>query len=127
MSIDRSRRVVFEEVADLYQETRPSYPEELVEDVIRWSGLGENGRILEIGCGPGNATLCLPGAAIPCWVLNWAKNWRNMPGNAAPLLPTPSSCSRPLRIMNCRHTVSTWQFRPMPFTGFSRKLVIPNC
>jgi SAM-dependent methyltransferase len=56
MGIDRSRRVTFEEVADLYSESRPGYPEELVEDVIRWSGLGVNGRILEIGCGPGNAT-----------------------------------------------------------------------
>lgn len=57
MGIDRSRRITFEEMADLYNETRPSYPEELVEDVIRLSGVGRDGRILEIGCGPGNATL----------------------------------------------------------------------
>lgn len=57
MGIDRSRRVTFEEVADLYNESRPGYPEELVEDVIQWSALVANGRILEIGCGPGNATL----------------------------------------------------------------------
>jgi SAM-dependent methyltransferase len=44
-------------VADLYDEVRPGYPEELVEDVLSLSGIPPTGRILEIGCGPGNATL----------------------------------------------------------------------
>jgi SAM-dependent methyltransferase len=57
MGIDRSRRITFEEAADLYNETRPSYPEQLVEDVISHSKIPEGGRILEIGCGPGNATI----------------------------------------------------------------------
>jgi len=57
MGIDRSRRITFEEFADLYNESRPSYPEQLVEDVISLSKIPEGGRVLEIGCGPGNATL----------------------------------------------------------------------
>ena len=57
MSIDRSRRITFEEVADLFDEVRPGYPEELVEDVLALSGMPADGRILEIGCGPGNSTL----------------------------------------------------------------------
>jgi SAM-dependent methyltransferase len=57
MSIDRSRRITFEEVAELYDEVRPSYPEELVEDALALSGIPADGRILEIGCGPGNATI----------------------------------------------------------------------
>jgi SAM-dependent methyltransferase len=57
MSIDRSRRITFEEVAELYDEVSRSYPEELVEDVLVLSGIPANGRILEIGCGPGNATI----------------------------------------------------------------------
>ena len=55
--IDRSRRIAFEEVAELYDEVRPSYPEELVQDVIALSGIPPDGRILEIGPGPGNATI----------------------------------------------------------------------
>ncbi len=35
MSIDRSRRTTCEQVADLYNETRPEYPDELAEDIIR--------------------------------------------------------------------------------------------
>jgi SAM-dependent methyltransferase len=57
MSIDRSRRITFEEVAELYDKARPGYPEELVEDVVALSGIPADGRILEIGCGPGNATI----------------------------------------------------------------------
>jgi SAM-dependent methyltransferase len=57
MSIDRSRRTTFDEVADLYHEVRPGYPESLTDDILRLSAMPPQGRILEIGCGPGNATL----------------------------------------------------------------------
>ncbi|HEY5729524.1 MAG TPA: class I SAM-dependent methyltransferase [Anaerolineales bacterium] len=57
MGIDRSRRITFEEVADLYNESRPSYPDELIEDIIQLSELKTDGGILEVGCGPGNATI----------------------------------------------------------------------
>lgn len=57
MSIDRRNRIAFEEVADLYDEVRPGYLDELIEDVLRLSGIPPDGRILEIGTGPGNATV----------------------------------------------------------------------
>ncbi len=57
MRIDRNRRVTFEEAADIYNEVRTGYPAELVEDVITLSGIPSGGRILEIGCGPGTATV----------------------------------------------------------------------
>ena len=57
MSIDRRNRITFEETADLFNEVRPGYPLSLVDDVLHLSGISPNGRILEIGCGPGNATL----------------------------------------------------------------------
>jgi SAM-dependent methyltransferase len=57
MSIDRRNRIAFEDVADLYNEVRPGYPEQLVEDVIALSQLPPGGHILEVGAGPGNATV----------------------------------------------------------------------
>jgi SAM-dependent methyltransferase len=51
------RRVTFDQVAELYDRLRPGYPDQLVEDVVMLSGIPELGRILEIGCGPGKATL----------------------------------------------------------------------
>lgn len=44
-------------IASLYEEIRPSYPEELIEDVVRATGLGKDSRILEIGAGTGKATV----------------------------------------------------------------------
>ena len=55
--MDRSKRITFENVADLYDQAKAGYPQELIEDIVSLSGLPPDGRILEIGCGPGNATV----------------------------------------------------------------------
>ena len=49
----------FDRSAELYDEARPGYPEVLFEDLVRLSGIPDGGRILEIGCGTGKATLPL--------------------------------------------------------------------
>ncbi|MGH3146129.1 MAG: class I SAM-dependent methyltransferase, partial [Rubrobacter sp.] len=36
---------------------RPGYPEDLFDDVVSLSGIAPGGRILEIGCGTGQATI----------------------------------------------------------------------
>lgn len=48
---------IFDGVAREYDEVRPGYPEELIEDVVRISGVPAEGRILEVGCGTGQATI----------------------------------------------------------------------
>ncbi|MBI4672883.1 MAG: class I SAM-dependent methyltransferase [Chloroflexi bacterium] len=50
-------RTTFNNLAELYDEVRPTYPAELVADVLVLSGIPAGGRILEIGCGTGQATL----------------------------------------------------------------------
>ena len=57
MHRDLTRRNTFNKVARLYDEMRPRYPEALVADVVSLSGIPPDGRILEVGCGPGQATL----------------------------------------------------------------------
>ena len=57
MPIDRSKRITFENVADLYDQVRKEYPPALIRDILNLSGLPPDGKILEIGCGPGNATV----------------------------------------------------------------------
>jgi len=49
-------RETFNQSADTYDQIRPGYPDTLINDVIRLSGIPEQGRILEIGCGTGKAT-----------------------------------------------------------------------
>src|SRR5215213_8753547 len=58
MADQRNRlRTTFDEAASLYDEVRPGYPEDLFDDVISLSGIEPGGRILEIGCGTGQATV----------------------------------------------------------------------
>ena len=53
---DPELRLTFNRVASLYDEVRPGYPDELIEDVIALSGISSDGKILEVGCGTGQAT-----------------------------------------------------------------------
>src|SRR5215216_2159300 len=50
-------RTTFDEAAAIYDEVRPGYPEGLFDDVVSLSGIPAGGRILEIGCGTGQATV----------------------------------------------------------------------
>lgn len=53
----RTGKTTFDEVARSYDEVRPGYPQELVVDALSLSKTPKDGRILEIGCGTGQATL----------------------------------------------------------------------
>lgn len=61
-------RAAFNGDAQLYDAMRPDYPQALIEAVIALAALPPNGRILEIGCGTGQATLPFAqrGYAITC-------------------------------------------------------------
>jgi SAM-dependent methyltransferase len=55
---DRNRlRTTFDGAALLYDEVRPGYPEKLFDDVVSLSRIPPGGRVLEVGCGTGQATL----------------------------------------------------------------------
>jgi SAM-dependent methyltransferase len=50
------RRLVFGEVADLYDRHRPAYPPALIDDLLAGAGLRDGHRVLEVGAGTGKAT-----------------------------------------------------------------------
>jgi 16S rRNA A1518/A1519 N6-dimethyltransferase RsmA/KsgA/DIM1 with predicted DNA glycosylase/AP lyase activity len=52
-------RSTFDGAAALYDEVRPGYPEGLFDDIVSLSGVPSGGRVLEVGCGTGQATLPL--------------------------------------------------------------------
>lgn len=51
------RRLSFNKIARAYDRYRPSYPAALIEHVERTAQLDSQSHLLEIGCGPGKATL----------------------------------------------------------------------
>jgi SAM-dependent methyltransferase len=62
------RRNWYSPVANVYYNARPNYPKELVDQSIVLAQLSSNASILEVGCGPGNATLAFAqfGFAMTC-------------------------------------------------------------
>jgi SAM-dependent methyltransferase len=47
---------VFDEVPDLYDRVRPSYPDALFADLVSITGIEQRSAVLEVGCGTGQAT-----------------------------------------------------------------------
>lgn len=58
------RRSWYSPAAEAYHSTRPRYPAELIEKAINAAQLSRSSRLLEVGCGPGTATV--PFAELGC-------------------------------------------------------------
>jgi ubiquinone/menaquinone biosynthesis C-methylase UbiE len=57
MGNNRELKEAFGNISNLYDTTRPSYPKQLVNDILNISRIPPKGKILEIGCGSGKATV----------------------------------------------------------------------
>jgi protein-L-isoaspartate O-methyltransferase len=66
---DKDRRHlgrVFNDVPELYDRVRPTYPDGLFADLVAITGMHARSSVLEVGCGTGQATRSL--AALGCSV-----------------------------------------------------------
>jgi SAM-dependent methyltransferase len=63
-----SLRATFDSAADLYQQSRPDYPEALYHDLLQVTGIRPGDPLLEVGCATGKATIPLArrGFRITC-------------------------------------------------------------
>ena len=62
------RKTWFSPVADVYYKARAPYSQELINRAVTLAQLSSDAKILEVGCGPGNATVCFAqlGFSIIC-------------------------------------------------------------
>ena len=59
----RDLGAVFDEVPEVYDRVRPSYPDDLFADLVATTGLDERTAVVEVGCGTGQATRSLAALA----------------------------------------------------------------
>ncbi len=59
MTSRRWLRATFEQVPELYERARPTYPTELIDDLVELVRIPPRGRVVEIGPGTGQATAAL--------------------------------------------------------------------
>ncbi|MGW1029746.1 class I SAM-dependent methyltransferase [Streptomyces sp. NPDC002577] len=102
---EESRRVplsrTFDEDAELYDRARPGYPPELYDDLAELAGARPGSRVLEVGCGTGQATVPLAGrgcriTAVEAGPRMAAVARRNLAGAAAVEVVTADFESWPL-------------------------------
>lgn len=55
-AVRHTKRATFDAIANLYDEMRVGYPEDVVDWVLSTAGVGEGSQVLEIGCGTGQLT-----------------------------------------------------------------------
>jgi SAM-dependent methyltransferase len=53
------RRTTFDAVADDYDRVRPGYPDQVFADLVELAALSPGARLVEVGCGTGQATIAL--------------------------------------------------------------------
>jgi SAM-dependent methyltransferase len=56
---EEQRKNWYSSVTEIYDRVRPKYPQELLNRAMKLAGTPKNGDILEVGCGPGTATIAL--------------------------------------------------------------------
>jgi SAM-dependent methyltransferase len=82
-------REIFDEDAERYERARPGYPDALFDDLFDLAGIGSGSRVLEIGCGTGQATV--PLARRGCSVLAVELGARLAAAAARNLAPYPNA------------------------------------
>ena len=68
----KQKKTWYSSAANAYNQARPRYPEKIINRVVELTKITRNGIILELGCGPGNATLSFAkqGFTMICVELN---------------------------------------------------------
>ena len=79
-SADREQlKRTFDRDAELYDQARPGYPEQIFDDLLAFACLGPEAIVLEVGCGTGQASQALAQRGYRLVCRSSATNWLPLP------------------------------------------------
>lgn len=80
---------VFDEAAEVYDRTRPVCPSQMFDDLVSRAGLAPGDRVVEVGCGTGQATVPLAERGPAVTAVELGAGRRPSPGADWPASPPP--------------------------------------
>jgi SAM-dependent methyltransferase len=110
----------FDDAAELYNEVRPRYPEELVEHIIAFASLPPYGRIFEVGCGTGQMTLPFAQRGYAIVAMTKGSGWPCWPPSMVSPIRTSAWWRVPLKPGRTLRGATTCSWPRKRFTGSSR-------
>ena len=96
----------YSEVAQAYNKVRPRYKDELINFAIEYAQLPKQGKILEIGCGPGIATTSFASRGF---------NLLSLEPNLAACEIAKNNCAAYPSVEICPTTLEKWSVKPQEF------------
>ncbi len=104
--IDRTRRITFEEEADRFDATALTYPASLIDDVVKLARLTTGSRILEIGCGSGQATISFAERGFTITAVELGERLAQLAANKLRAFPN---------VQVIQHEFESWELPAQPF------------
>lgn len=98
--------LVFDEVAELYDRARPAYPDALIDAIIELAATDSSSRVLEVGCGTGQATRSFARRGLALLSLE--------PGPRLVALARANLCDFP-RVRLLQSSFESWSLEPAAF------------
>jgi SAM-dependent methyltransferase len=102
------RRNWYSPVADIYYNARPHYPKALVDRSVALAQLASDASILEVGCGPGNATVAFAQLGFSMTCLEPNQDFCHL---------ARQNCDRYPNVMICNTAFEEWELEAKQFNA----------
>ncbi|MFN6559531.1 MAG: class I SAM-dependent methyltransferase [Nostoc sp. ChiSLP01] len=102
------RRTWYSPVADVYYNARPHYPKELIDQSIALAQLDSDASILEVGCGPGNATVAFAGFGFSMTCLEPNQDFCHL---------AQHNCAQYPKVTICNTSFEEWELEAKQFNA----------
>ncbi|MEH2323513.1 MAG: class I SAM-dependent methyltransferase [Nostoc sp.] len=102
------RRTWYSPVADVYYNARADYPKELIDRSVALAQLDSDASILEVGCGPGNATVAFAQFGFSMTCIEPNQDFCHL---------VQQNCDQYPKVTICNTSFEEWELEPKQFNA----------